>query len=58
MDIEKSAEDYKQEGNNLYKAGNYQKALQLYTKAINKNPKEHSYYSNRALCHFNLKNYQ
>lgn len=55
MDIEHSqANRFKEQGNEAYKNKEYLKAIQLYSKAIELNPKDANYYSNRALCHFNL----
>ncbi len=39
MDIEHNANQFKQLGNQAYKAQDYPKAIKLYTKAIEANPK-------------------
>jgi tetratricopeptide (TPR) repeat protein len=57
MDIEYNANQFKEHGNQAYKSQDYKKALTLYSRAIQENPKESTYYLNRALCHFNLKNF-
>lgn len=54
MEIQKSAEDWKKEGNTAFTAKNYEKAITAYTKAIKLNPKDHSYYSNRATAYSNI----
>lgn len=48
---------YKEEGNTAYKNRDYSKALNLYSKAIQCDPNDPSFYSNKALCYFNLGNY-
>lgn len=57
MDVEKSAEDWKKEGNTAFTAKNYEKAVQAYSEAIRLNPKDHSYYSNRATAYSNMGDY-
>lgn len=57
MDIEKSAEDWKKEGNTAFTAKNYEKAIFAYSEAIKLNPKDHSYYSNRATAYSNIKEF-
>ena len=47
----------KEEGNQAYKNRDYQKAMKLYSQAIKANPNDPNFYSNRALCSFNLENY-
>lgn len=54
MDIEKSAEDWKKQGNEAFKNKNYEKAVEYYSHAIKCDPKDHSFYSNRAICYYNL----
>ena len=39
MDIEYNANQYKEQGNQAYKSADYKKALSLYSKAIEINPK-------------------
>lgn len=55
MDIEYNsvAQKYKEQGNQAYKAQDYQRAITLYTKAIEAQ-EDPSFYSNRAICYFNL----
>ncbi|XP_055381856.1 serine/threonine-protein phosphatase 5-like [Condylostylus longicornis] len=50
-------DDWRIQGNNHFKAGNYLAALESYTKAINLNPKDCTLYSNRSLVHLKMKNY-
>lgn len=56
--MSKTADQHKGEGNEHFKAKNYSDAIASYTKAINLNPNEASYFGNRAACYLNLKNYQ
>jgi DnaJ family protein C protein 7 len=48
------AEEFKQQGNEFFKKKEYLKAIESYTKAINLNPIEPSYYGNRAACYLGL----
>lgn len=48
----------KQKGNAEFAAGNYKRALQLYTRAIKLNPDERLFYSNRALVYLKLCRYE
>jgi tetratricopeptide (TPR) repeat protein len=57
MDIEKDADSWKKEGNTFVSQKKYEKAIECYTNAIKINPKDHSFYSNRAICHYNLSDY-
>ena len=43
-----TAEDYKNKGNQEFKEGNYEKAIEQYTLAISMDPQNCIYYSNRA----------
>jgi len=52
------AEEFKQHGNKAFKEGNYPKAIEWYSKAIDANPMEPSYYANRAACYLGLKKFQ
>jgi len=55
-DIQRAAE-YKQKGNELFKAKNYTEAIEQYTSAINLDPNEPSYFANRAACYLGLKKF-
>lgn len=57
MEVEKSAEDWKKEGNVAFTAKNYEKAVSAYSEAIKLSPKDHSYFSNRATAYYNLEEY-
>ncbi|KAI1724410.1 u-box domain-containing protein [Ditylenchus destructor] len=50
-----TAAECKERGNKLYQAGKYEDALSCYSKAIDKNSSDPSYFTNRALCYLNLK---
>ncbi|KAL3270781.1 hypothetical protein HHI36_021305 [Cryptolaemus montrouzieri] len=56
------SEQYKEQGNEAYKIGNWDEALSLYTKAINlvkEDGKElATYYKNRAATYLKLENYE
>lgn len=60
MDIESNsaALRLKEQGNTAYKNQDYAKAINYYTRAINENPSDPSFYSNRALCFFNISKLQ
>lgn len=49
-----SATDYRNAGNKLCSLHRYDDALICYAKAIEKDPSEPIYYSNKALCHLKL----
>jgi tetratricopeptide (TPR) repeat protein len=53
----KLAEAKKAEGNEAYKAKNFQKALELYGQAIAIDETELTYYTNRAACFYEMKQY-
>jgi tetratricopeptide (TPR) repeat protein len=52
------AESFKKRGNDLYKSGEYQDAIRLYSQAIAALPTEGSYYGNRAACWVMLKEFK
>lgn len=47
----------KELGNEQFKAKNYDKAIEFYTKAIEENPSDHTIYGNRSASYNNLKKY-
>lgn len=49
-----SAESYKDKGNQYFKEKNYEKAIENYTYATEIDPKNHVYYTNRALCYASM----
>ncbi|XP_055849006.1 dnaJ homolog subfamily C member 7 isoform X3 [Episyrphus balteatus] len=55
--IRSIAEEKKKQGNDQYKAQNYQAALKLYSDAISLCPDSAAFYGNRAACHMMLCNY-
>lgn len=44
------ANDFKNKGNDFFKAGQWEQAYEMYTKAIELNPNDHIFYSNRSGC--------
>ncbi|CAG4957194.1 unnamed protein product [Colias eurytheme] len=52
-----AAEKFKNEANEYFKKQNYTIAIELYTKAIEKNPKSAVYYANRSICNLRLENF-
>lgn len=57
LDAQKEAAALKLEGNAAYKAKDFENALSLYQQAIDKDPKEITYYSNKAAVYFEMKKY-
>ena len=47
----------KELGNQAYKNKEYSQAINYYSKAIQLNPQDSNFYSNRALCYFNMENF-
>lgn len=63
MDVEEeknetSPETFKIQGNEEFKKGNYIKAVELYSKAIDIKSNEPAFYANRAACYLSLKKYK
>ena len=52
------AEQFKNEGNNLYKSGEYRKSIDLYTKAIELCPSNAAYYGNRAAAYMMIQKHK
>ncbi|RIA82220.1 putative heat shock protein 70-interacting protein [Glomus cerebriforme] len=52
-----SAEEFKSQGNEAFSAKQYDKAIDLFTKAIELDPSNHVLYSNRSACYASLKQY-
>lgn len=53
-----AADSWKAKGNEYYKAGSYQQAIDAYSKAIDANPSEAVFYGNRAAAHLMRKSSQ
>ncbi|KAJ9367539.1 hypothetical protein DTO282E5_7756 [Paecilomyces variotii] len=49
--------ELKEKGNQLYKEGDYSGAEELYSQAIQKNPREPTFFTNRALTRIKLENW-
>jgi tetratricopeptide (TPR) repeat protein len=48
----------KELGNEQFKAKNFEKAIEFYTKAIEENPSDHTVYGNRSASFHNCKKYE
>ncbi len=57
VEKKKQADSKKNEGNAAYKSKDFARALELYEEAINLNPNELAYYTNKAAVYFEQKNY-
>ncbi|KRY31356.1 Mitochondrial chaperone BCS1 [Trichinella spiralis] len=53
-----SATDFKQQGNRYFSAHLYDDAIRCYNRAIVLDPDNATYFTNRALCHLNLKRFE
>jgi len=51
------AEKYKEQGNDEFKKGNFDKAIEYYTYATEMDPRNHVFFTNRALCYEKMKKY-
>jgi len=51
----KQAENMKEKGNEEFKKGNYEKAIEFYTYATEMDPTNHVFYTNRAMCYAAMK---
>jgi len=54
----KEAADFKLKGNEAYKKKDFEKALEMYNKAIENDTEELTYYTNKAAVYFEKKDYQ
>ncbi|KAG7098436.1 hypothetical protein E1B28_000388 [Marasmius oreades] len=54
----KDAEKIKEKGNTAFKAGNYQEAIECYTKAIGMNTSEPAFLTNRAAAYMSIKKFR
>merc|ERR1719498_3020 len=57
IQAKKDAEALKAKGNDFYKSKDFENALKFYQQAIDKNPEEMTYYSNKAAVHFEKRDY-
>ncbi|XP_048575960.1 uncharacterized protein LOC116603637 [Nematostella vectensis] len=53
-DLQKKANDFREKGNDAVKRGEFQEALDWYTKGIELTKTDHRLFSNRALCHLKI----
>jgi len=49
---------FKNKGNDYFKNKDYKKAIEFYTKAIDLNSMDATYYGNRAACYFSMRDYK
>jgi len=54
---EAKSNEFKAEGNKFFRAHNYEKAVEFYSKAAECDPKNPVFYANRAICHIRMENY-
>jgi len=52
-----SAESFKEKGNEFFKKGDYERAIENYTYATEMDPKNHIFMTNRSLCYASMKNW-
>ena len=57
IQTKKEAEALKNQGNDFYKKKDFENALKIYGQAIEKNPDEITYYTNKAAVYFEMKKY-
>ena len=53
-----SGAELKAKGNEFFKKGQYEEAISWYSKAIEVEPDNHTYYSNRSAARLGLKDYK
>ena len=56
--MEDKATEYKNLGNQAFKENKFQEAADYFTKAIEINPNDHVFYSNRSGAYASLENYE
>jgi stress-induced-phosphoprotein 1 len=52
------ANELKAQGNTAFQSGKFEEAVNLFTQAIELNPNDHVFYSNRSGAYASLKNYE
>lgn len=57
MSTEDKGKSFNESANQLFLKNEYQKALELYNKAVESEPNNHLYIGNRAMCHLKLENF-
>lgn len=57
MSDPQKANEFKAKGNEAFKNKNYEEAVNCFTQAIELNPDDHVFYSNRSNSYVNLKEY-
>lgn len=57
IEQKKQAEAFKAQGNDFYKKRQFEQALEFYQKAIDADPSDVTYYSNKAAVYFEMKKY-
>ena len=54
MSVNKQAEKFKDQGNDEFRKGDYNKAIECYTYATEMDPKNPVYFTNRSMCYFKM----
>ena len=49
---------FKDQGNNAFKAKNFNEAISFYTKAVDENPTDHTIFGNRSAAHYSLQQWE
>jgi len=52
-----TAESFKEKGNEFFKKGDFERAIENYTYATEMDPKNHIFMTNRSLCYASMKNW-
>lgn len=53
-----NADEWREKGNDYFKKGNFKASIECYSKAIQLDPSNPFYFTNRSAAYFNLKQYQ
>jgi len=56
--MSKAAESWKEKGNDEFKKGNYEKAIEYYTYATECDPNNHVFYTNRSMCYATMNKWE
>jgi len=56
-ELKEAANEFKKKGNDHFRAHHYEKAIEFYTKALEADPSNPVFWSNRAICHIRMENF-